>query len=47
MYTVFVEMGIGAKIELIHPLGEKSPIKNFLAKNPDGGIHHICLEVRV
>jgi hypothetical protein len=26
-------------------LGDKSPIKNFLAKNPDGGIHHICLEV--
>lgn len=47
VYTVFVEMGFGAKIELIHPLGDKSPIKNFLAKNPDGGIHHICLEVWV
>ena len=27
------------------PLGEKSPIKGFLDKNPDGGIHHICYEV--
>ena len=33
------------KIELLHPLGEKSPIQGFLNKKPDGGIHHICLEV--
>ena len=33
------------KIELIEPLGKKSPIKKFLKKNPNGGIHHICLEV--
>ena len=33
------------KIELIHPLGENSPIANFLEKNPSGGIHHFCLEV--
>jgi methylmalonyl-CoA/ethylmalonyl-CoA epimerase len=32
-------------VELLHPLGEKSPIKGFLDKNPDGGIHHICYEV--
>mgnify|MGYP001354840486 CR=1 FL=1 len=33
------------KIELITPLGDKSPIKTFLQKNPNGGIHHICYEV--
>lgn len=27
-------------------MGDKSPIKNFLEKNKDGGIHHICIEVR-
>jgi methylmalonyl-CoA/ethylmalonyl-CoA epimerase len=26
-------------------LGENSPIKGFLEKNPSGGIHHICYEV--
>ena len=29
----------------MHPLGEKSPIKAFLEKNANGGIHHICIEV--
>ena len=33
------------KIELLHPLGEASPIAAFLAKNPAGGIHHVCYEV--
>ena len=33
------------KIELLHPLGEGSPIAGFLAKNPSGGIHHVCYEV--
>ena len=67
--TVFVNLG-NTKIELLHPLGEKSPIQvkqaresivsetsgqlrvlmrsfvqNFLDKNKDGGIHHICIEV--
>ncbi len=45
VYTVFVELG-NTKIELLHPLGEKSPIKGFLEKKPEGGVHHICLEVR-
>jgi methylmalonyl-CoA/ethylmalonyl-CoA epimerase len=44
VYTVFVELG-NTKIELLHPLGEKSPIKAFLEKNQNGGIHHICIEV--
>ncbi|XP_076443907.1 ethylmalonyl-CoA/methylmalonyl-CoA epimerase-like [Babylonia areolata] len=42
--VVFVELG-DTKIELLHPLGEKSPIQNFLDKNANGGMHHICLEV--
>eukprot|EP00055_Hartaetosiga_balthica_P006710 m.21737 g.21737 ORF g.21737 m.21737 type:complete len:154 (+) comp5382_c0_seq1:58-519(+) len=42
--TAFVNLG-DTKIELLHPFGEKSPIANFLEKNKDGGIHHICLEV--
>jgi len=42
--TVFVELP-NTKIELLHPLGEASPIKRFLDKNPAGGIHHICYEV--
>lgn len=42
--TIFVELP-NSKIELIHPLGEKSPIANFLASNPAGGIHHVCYEV--
>jgi methylmalonyl-CoA/ethylmalonyl-CoA epimerase len=33
------------QIELIEPLGEGSPIHGFLAKNPNGGQHHICYEV--
>jgi methylmalonyl-CoA/ethylmalonyl-CoA epimerase len=32
--------------QLLHPLGEKSPIKAFLDKNAAGGIHHICIEVK-
>ncbi|MBX3510311.1 MAG: methylmalonyl-CoA epimerase [Hyphomonadaceae bacterium] len=34
-----------SQIELIEPLGDDSPIRNFLAKNPQGGQHHICFEV--
>ena len=42
--TVFVELA-NSKIELIHPLGEDSTIKNYLKRSPDGGMHHICFEV--
>ncbi|MBB36692.1 MAG: methylmalonyl-CoA epimerase [Hirschia sp.] len=34
-----------SQIELIEPLGEDSPILNYLAKNPKGGQHHVCFEV--
>jgi methylmalonyl-CoA/ethylmalonyl-CoA epimerase len=43
--TVFVDLG-NTKIELLGVLGEKSPIAKFLEKNPAGGIHHICIEVK-
>lgn len=42
--VVFIELE-NAKIELLTPLGEGSPIAGFLEKNPSGGIHHICYEV--
>ena len=42
--VVFIELP-NTKIELLHPLGEASPIRGFLEKNPTGGIHHLCYEV--
>jgi len=42
--TVFVELP-NTKIELLEPLGEDSPIANFLKRNPSGGMHHVCYEV--
>ena len=42
--VIFIELP-NTKIELLEPLGETSPILNFLSKNPKGGIHHICYEV--
>ena len=42
--TVFVELP-NTKIELLHPLGESSPVGKFLERNPGGGVHHICYEV--
>lgn len=34
-----------SQIELIEPLGDESPIRRFLEKNPRGGQHHVCFEV--
>ncbi len=42
--VVFVDLE-NTKIELMHPFGENSPVKNFLEKNINGSIHHICIEV--
>ena len=42
--TVFVVLP-NTKLELLHPLGEGSPIAGFLARNPAGGVHHLCYEV--
>lgn len=42
--VVFIEAD-NTKIELLHPLGENSPITAFLERNPGGGTHHLCFEV--
>ncbi|KPP90380.1 MAG: methylmalonyl-CoA/ethylmalonyl-CoA epimerase Epi [Rhodobacteraceae bacterium HLUCCA08] len=42
--VVFITLP-NTKIELLYPLGEASPIRGFLDKNPSGGIHHVCYEV--
>lgn len=42
--VIFIELP-NTKIELLHPLGDGSPIAGFLAKYPGGGIHHLCYEV--
>ena len=42
--VVFIDLP-NTKIELLHPLGDDSPIHGFLARHPLGGIHHICYEV--
>ena len=42
--VIFVEVP-NTKIELLCLLGEDSPIRGFLDKNPSGGIHHMCFEV--
>ena len=42
--VVFVTLA-NTKIELLEPLGEDSPIANFLARSPAGGVHHLCYEV--
>jgi methylmalonyl-CoA/ethylmalonyl-CoA epimerase len=42
--VVFVELP-NTKIELLCPLGAESPIRGFLARNPSGGMHHLCYEV--
>ncbi len=42
--TVFVTLP-NAKIELLSPLGEDSPIAGFLERHPSGGMHHLCYEV--
>ena len=42
--TVFITLP-NTKVELLEPLGDDSPIANFLDRNPDGGLHHVCYEV--
>ena len=42
--VIFIDLP-NTKIELLYPLGDNSPIRGFLDKNPAGGIHHICYEV--
>jgi methylmalonyl-CoA/ethylmalonyl-CoA epimerase len=42
--VVFIELG-NSRIELLEPLGADSPVRGFLARNPQGGMHHVCYEV--
>lgn len=35
----------GTQIELLAPLSEASPLTSFLARNPQGGQHHLAFEV--
>jgi methylmalonyl-CoA/ethylmalonyl-CoA epimerase len=42
--VVFVELP-NTRIELLEPLGEASPVRRFLDRNPGGGVHHVCYEV--
>jgi methylmalonyl-CoA/ethylmalonyl-CoA epimerase len=42
--VVFVALP-NTKIELMTPLGDGSPIRGFLDRNPAGGVHHLCYEV--
>ena len=42
--TVFITLP-NTKIELLEPLGEASPVRSFLERNPTGGMHHVCYEV--
>lgn len=34
-----------AKLELMEPTRPDSPVARFLERNPQGGIHHVCLSV--
>ena len=42
---MFVELP-NARIELLEPLGANSPVRGFLKRHPEGGMHHLCYEVR-
>ncbi len=42
--AVFVELG-NSRIELLEPLGADFTVRGFLARNPAGGMHHVCYEV--
>jgi methylmalonyl-CoA/ethylmalonyl-CoA epimerase len=41
---VFVDLP-NTRIELMAPLGERSPIAKFVKSHPRGAIHHLCFEV--
>ena len=40
----YIELG-NARIELIAPLSDASPLARFLEKNPSGGLHHVAFNV--
>lgn len=44
VHLAHLEAPEGPSIELVSPLGESSPVGNFLKKRGEG-IHHFCFEV--
>lgn len=52
VYTTFIPdlqdpiVTTTTKIELLEELGDNSPIRNFLERNHDGGVHHVCIGVK-
>src|ERR1700741_730670 len=42
--VVFVDLP-NTWIERIEPLGANSPVRSFLERHPEGGMHHLCYEV--
>ena len=42
MRIVYVTLA-NTKIELMEPTDSSSPLAKFIERNPDGGLHHICL----
>ena len=45
VHVAFIQAENG-KVELLEPIDSTSPIAKFLEKNPDGGMHHICFDVK-
>lgn len=45
VWVCFVDLP-NSQIELIEPYGDSSPLAGFLEKNPKGGQHHVCFEVK-
>ena len=40
---MFLSEGLGrARIELLEPMGDGSPLAGYLRKHPDGGLVHLC-----
>lgn len=42
--VVFVDLA-NTRLELLEQWGDASPIAGFLARNAEGGVHHVCYEV--
>lgn len=40
----WIDLG-NAKLELMEPTRADSPVARYLERNPNGGIHHFCLNV--
>lgn len=43
-HVVFVQLP-NVCLELLHPVGQDSPVAEFLRNNPNGGVHHVSITV--